>query len=185
MFEAVHAKRYAERMTAYLGLDMQSHVIEVASHDGHLLQHFSKLGIPVIGIEPTMPRGPRDEARGIRPDRIVRRDMAPRLRPRASTPISGGQHALFRVPDADIPRGFALLLTPSVATFEIAPSSCLTPQMAEQLFRKRLAHLRRRAAQTRAAHCRFAAAGTRRGNGAVGWLDADDGASACSLTGIH
>ena len=52
MFEAVHAKRYAERMTAYLGLGMQSHVIEVASNDGYLLQHFSKLGIPVIGIEP-------------------------------------------------------------------------------------------------------------------------------------
>ena len=31
---------------------MQSHVIEVASNDGYLLQHFSKLGIPVIGIEP-------------------------------------------------------------------------------------------------------------------------------------
>ena len=27
MFEAVHAKRYAERMTAYLGLGIQSHVI--------------------------------------------------------------------------------------------------------------------------------------------------------------
>ena len=52
MFEAFHAKRYAERMTAYLGLSTQSHVIEVASNDGYLLQHFSKRGIPVIGIEP-------------------------------------------------------------------------------------------------------------------------------------
>ena len=47
MFEAVHAKRYAERMTAYLGLGVQSHVIEVASDDGSLLQHFSRLGILV------------------------------------------------------------------------------------------------------------------------------------------
>ena len=66
MFEAVHAKRYAERMTAYLGLDMQSHVIQVASNDGHLLQHFSKLGIPVIGIEPDHASATRAmKARGI------------------------------------------------------------------------------------------------------------------------
>ena len=56
MFEAAHAKRYAERMTAYLGLGVQSHVIEVASHDGHLLQHFSSSVFPSSASNPTMPR---------------------------------------------------------------------------------------------------------------------------------
>jgi SAM-dependent methyltransferase len=48
-----HAKRYAEKMTAELGLNAQSLVIEVASNDGYLLKNFVAAGIPCIGIEPT------------------------------------------------------------------------------------------------------------------------------------
>src|SRR5215813_4014877 len=47
-----HAKRYAEEMTASLGLTGDSLVTEVASNDGYLLQHFHAAGIPVLGIEP-------------------------------------------------------------------------------------------------------------------------------------
>jgi hypothetical protein len=47
-----HAKRYAEGMTAQLGLGPDSLVTEVASNDGYLLQHFQAAGIPVLGIEP-------------------------------------------------------------------------------------------------------------------------------------
>lgn len=140
MFEAVHAKRYAERMTAYLGLDMQSHVIEVASNDGHLLQHFSKLGIPVIGIEPDHASAARAmKARGIPTlTGSFGRDMAQHLAAEGiDADLMVANNALFRVPDADdFLSGFALLLNPEgVATFEIAPTSCLTPQMAEQLFK--------------------------------------------------
>ena len=140
MFEAVHAKRYAERMTAYLGLDMQSHVIEVASNDGHLLQHFSKLGIPVIGIEPDHASAARAmKARGIPTlTGSFGRDMAQHLAAEGiDADLMVANNALFRVPDADdFLSGFALLLNPEgVATFEIAPTSCLTPRMAEQLFK--------------------------------------------------
>ena len=139
MFEAVHAKRYAERMTAYLGLGIQSHVIEVASNDGYLLRHLSKLGIPVIGIEP-------DHASAVRAMKVrgiptltgsFGHDMARRL---AADGIDAdlivANNALFRVPDVDdFLAGFALLLNPEgVATFEIAPSSCLSPPAAKQLF---------------------------------------------------
>jgi hypothetical protein len=48
-----HAKRYAEKMTAQLGLDARSLVIEVASNDGYLLKNFLAAGIPCLGIEPT------------------------------------------------------------------------------------------------------------------------------------
>jgi hypothetical protein len=48
-----HAKRYAEKMTAELGLNSQSFVIEVASNDGYLLKNFVVAGIPCLGIEPT------------------------------------------------------------------------------------------------------------------------------------
>src|ERR1700745_1225650 len=47
-----HARRYAEDMTAKLALTADSLVIEVASNDGYLLQHFLAAGIPVLGVEP-------------------------------------------------------------------------------------------------------------------------------------
>ena len=47
-----HAKRYADEMTARLGLATGSLVTEVASNDGYLLQHFAAAGIPVLGVEP-------------------------------------------------------------------------------------------------------------------------------------
>jgi SAM-dependent methyltransferase len=47
-----HARRYAEAMIRRLGLDARSRVVELASNDGYLLQHFVRAGIPVLGIEP-------------------------------------------------------------------------------------------------------------------------------------
>jgi hypothetical protein len=47
-----HARRYAEMMTARFGLGTASKVVEVASNDGYLLQHFKAAGIPVLGIDP-------------------------------------------------------------------------------------------------------------------------------------
>jgi SAM-dependent methyltransferase len=47
-----HAKRYADEMSARLGLGADSLVTEVASNDGYLLQHFHAAGIPVLGVEP-------------------------------------------------------------------------------------------------------------------------------------
>ena len=47
-----HARRYTEAMTARFGLDGRTKVMEIASNDGYLLQHFAKAGIPVLGIEP-------------------------------------------------------------------------------------------------------------------------------------
>ena len=39
-------------MAARFNSTPQSHVIEVASNDGYLLQHFVNKGVPVLGIEP-------------------------------------------------------------------------------------------------------------------------------------
>jgi 2-polyprenyl-3-methyl-5-hydroxy-6-metoxy-1,4-benzoquinol methylase len=47
-----HMRRYADAITDRLGLSKKSFVVEVASNDGYLLQHFVKKGIPVLGIEP-------------------------------------------------------------------------------------------------------------------------------------
>jgi SAM-dependent methyltransferase len=47
-----HAAAYVRMITDRLGLGPQSQVVELASNDGYLLQHFAPLGIPVLGIEP-------------------------------------------------------------------------------------------------------------------------------------
>jgi hypothetical protein len=48
-----HARRYAEAITARLGLGPDSLVIEVAANDGYLRKNFLAAGIPCLGIEPT------------------------------------------------------------------------------------------------------------------------------------
>ena len=47
-----HARRYADSMIARLGLGPKSLVMEIASNDGYLLQHFVARGVPCRGIEP-------------------------------------------------------------------------------------------------------------------------------------
>ena len=47
-----HARRYAEAMIDRLKLGTTSKVMEIASNDGYLLQHFVSRDVPVLGIEP-------------------------------------------------------------------------------------------------------------------------------------
>lgn len=48
-----HAACYCSMITEKVGLNSNSHVIEVASNDGYLLKNFVAAGIPCLGIEPT------------------------------------------------------------------------------------------------------------------------------------
>src|SRR5207247_10916760 len=61
-----HAKRYADEMTGRLGLGPDSLVVEVASNDGYLLQHFVAAGIPVVGVEPAANIAEVARAKGVR-----------------------------------------------------------------------------------------------------------------------
>jgi 2-polyprenyl-3-methyl-5-hydroxy-6-metoxy-1,4-benzoquinol methylase len=47
-----HARQYTDMIIDRLGLTSRSFVVEIASNDGYLLQHFLRKGIPVLGIEP-------------------------------------------------------------------------------------------------------------------------------------
>jgi SAM-dependent methyltransferase len=47
-----HAKDYTDMIVGRLGLDQRHHVVELASNDGYLLQHFVRKEIPCLGIEP-------------------------------------------------------------------------------------------------------------------------------------
>ncbi len=47
-----HARRYTGMMIERFGLTKESKVMEIASNDGYLLQHFVRAGMPCLGIEP-------------------------------------------------------------------------------------------------------------------------------------
>jgi SAM-dependent methyltransferase len=47
-----HARQYVEMISERLGLGSGSHVVEIASNDGYLLQHFVAKGVPCLGVEP-------------------------------------------------------------------------------------------------------------------------------------
>jgi SAM-dependent methyltransferase len=60
-----HARRYVDMASARFGLGPSSKVMEIASNDGYLLQHFVARGIPVLGIEPAANVAKVAIARGI------------------------------------------------------------------------------------------------------------------------
>src|SRR3954462_6211046 len=60
-----HARRCAGEMTDLLGLGPDSRVVEVASNDGYLLQHFVARGIPVLGVDPALNVADAARARGV------------------------------------------------------------------------------------------------------------------------
>jgi SAM-dependent methyltransferase len=60
-----HAQRIAHRMIDRSNLDGRSLVVEVASNDGYLLQHYRARGIPVLGIDPARNVARAATAKGI------------------------------------------------------------------------------------------------------------------------
>jgi len=60
-----HAEASARQHISEFGLNIKSFVVEVASNDGYLLQHFHSRGIPLLGIEPARNIAAVAESRGI------------------------------------------------------------------------------------------------------------------------
>jgi SAM-dependent methyltransferase len=117
-----HARRYAEDMTGRFGLGAKSLVVEVASNDGYLLQHFVARGVPVLGVEPTRGTAEAAMAKGV-PTRVAffGEAMAGALKHETGgADLIAANNVLAHVPDvSDFTRGFATLLKPDgVATFE-------------------------------------------------------------------
>ncbi len=75
-----HARRYSAQMIERFGFDAESLVVEIASNDGYLLQHFVAASVPVLGIEPAANIAVEAENRGV-PSRIefFSNDLARRL----------------------------------------------------------------------------------------------------------
>ncbi|MGE5539537.1 MAG: methyltransferase domain-containing protein [Gemmatimonas sp.] len=117
-----HARRYVEMATARFSLGPQSHVIELASNDGYLLQYFVAKGIPVLGIDPAENVTKDAEARGVPTltrffDAALGRELAATGR---GADLVLGNNVLAQVPDLDgFLEGVTAVLKPhGVATFE-------------------------------------------------------------------
>jgi hypothetical protein len=107
-----HAERYTASMVDRFGFDQHSHVVEIASNDGYLLQYFAAREIPVLGIEPAANVAERAVGKGI--PTLVRffgRETAEALAARRKADLLLGNNVLAHVPDLnDFVGGMKLLL---------------------------------------------------------------------------
>ncbi len=110
-----HAKTYAEKMIAERSLDKSSQVIELASNDGYLLQHFLPHQIPVLGIEPSRNVAEAAERKGI-PSlvKFFTNPLATELAGQGKkADLIAGNNVLAHVPEiGDFVKGIATLLKP-------------------------------------------------------------------------
>jgi len=110
-----HARAYVEMISRRAALGPQSLVVELASNDGYLLQHFLPRRIPMLGIEPAANVARAATAKGI-PTRIefFGVESARRLRAEGSAAdLIIGNNVLAQVPDLnDFVAGMKLLLAP-------------------------------------------------------------------------
>jgi len=116
-----HARDYAEMAIGRFRLDQTSTIVEIASNDGYLLQHFHARGLPVLGIEPARNVAQAAERKGIR----TRVDffglaLARELAGAGGADLVIANNVLAHVPDLnDFVAGIAALLKPGgVATLE-------------------------------------------------------------------
>ena len=117
-----HMKLYTEMIVERLGLGPDSFVVEIASNDGYLLQHFIVKGIPVLGIEPAANIAQVAVARGV-PTLVefFREPLATRLAAEGKrADLIACANVLAQVPDVnDFVRGVKGLLKPNgVVTVE-------------------------------------------------------------------
>jgi 2-polyprenyl-3-methyl-5-hydroxy-6-metoxy-1,4-benzoquinol methylase len=110
-----HARRYVEMISSRLDLGTSSRVIEIASNDGYLLQHFVARHVPVLGIEPAANVAKAAEARGV--PSVVRFfgvETATAVAADGRADLIVGNNVLAHVPDInDFVSGLPVLLKPT------------------------------------------------------------------------
>lgn len=117
-----HAERYVSSMVERFNLGTDSHVVEVASNDGYLLQYVKARCIPCLGIEPTRSTAQAARNKGIDVvEEFFGVELARRLVAAGKcADLMTANNVLAHVPDMnDFVAGVALLLKPGgIATFE-------------------------------------------------------------------
>ncbi len=117
-----HARHYTVMVAKRFGLGPQSLVVELASNDGYLLQHFLPMRVPVLGVEPAANIAKAAVAKGI-PTLVQFFNTASAKKMVAQgtqADLLIGNNVLAQVPDLnDFVAGTKLLLKPDgVITME-------------------------------------------------------------------
>ncbi len=113
-----HARRYAEMAIERFALGSDSKVMEIASNDGYLLQHFVARGVPVLGIEPAANVAEAAVERGVATSvRFFGKSAAIDIaREHGKPDLLLGNNVLAHVPDLnDFVAGMKQLLAPGGA----------------------------------------------------------------------
>ena len=152
-----HAEAYASDMVARLGLGPRSHVVEIASNDGYLLQYFHARGIPVLGIEPAGNVAQAAIGRSIATEiAFFGRDFAAALlRKVPAADLVVANNVLAHVPDInDFVAGLKLLLAPDgVLTIEVPHLKNLIEQSQfDTIYHEHFYYFSLKAARTVLAH---------------------------------
>jgi len=108
-----HAKHYAETMTERFGLGADSKVVEIASNDGYLLQHFVKVGVQVFGVDPAAGCAEAARKKGVATEvAFFNAETATRLKAAGhGADLMAANNVLAHVPDIrGFVEGFAILL---------------------------------------------------------------------------
>ncbi len=117
-----HAGDYVDMITERLGLGHQSKVVELASNDGYLLQHFVSKSIPCMGVEPAANVAQAAIEKGVPTTvRFFGKQTAEQLRSDfGAADLIVGNNVLAHVPDLnDFVSGIKVLLAPGgVVTME-------------------------------------------------------------------
>jgi 2-polyprenyl-3-methyl-5-hydroxy-6-metoxy-1,4-benzoquinol methylase len=117
-----HARRYAHMAIDRFKLGRQNKVMEIASNDGYLLQHFVAAGVPVLGIEPAANVAKVAVDKGVPTTvRFFGRESAAAIAGEHGKPdLLLGNNVLAHVPDLnDFVAGMKMLLAPGgVITME-------------------------------------------------------------------
>jgi SAM-dependent methyltransferase len=117
-----HARRYVDTAVERLGLSEGSFVVELASNDGYLLQHFADTPIRILGIEPARNVAEVARERGIPTlSEFFGVDLARRIvADEGQADLVVGNNVIAHVPDLnDFVAGVKVLLAPAgTATFE-------------------------------------------------------------------
>lgn len=111
-----HSREYVEKMISLFSLGKNSHVIEVASNDGYLLQYFVQRGIPVLGIEPAKNVAAAARQKGIATETVFLGTETAKLlaRERGCADLLLGNNVLAHVPKLnDFVDALKILLKPS------------------------------------------------------------------------
>lgn len=117
-----HARAYCEMIVARLKLNSSSHVVELASNDGYLLQHFKQWHVPALGIEPAQNVARSALEKGV-PTRVAffgRETARTMMTEGLGADLIIGNNVLAQVPDLnDFVGGIKILLKPQgVVTLE-------------------------------------------------------------------